>query len=91
MGLLKILKMRFYKTSVEEQETLINIDYFHRKVIVYTSQKETFKRIKCKFGEPDRIFTTKGQISGAEWTIPFGNRKMISGILSRPLLIGNRK
>lgn len=82
---------KFYKTNLDEQELLINIDYYKREIIVYTSQKETFKRIKCKIGEPDRIFTTKGQISGAEWTIPIGNRKTISAILSRPLLIGNRK
>ena len=83
--------INFYKTSLEEQESLINIDYYGKEVIVYTSKKSIFIRIKNKIGEPSRIFNVKGQISGAEWRIPFKEKKKITSILSRHLLIGKRE
>lgn len=81
----------FYKTTLEEQETILNIDYYGKKVHLYTSQKVVYERIVKKIGAPTKIFYTKGEISGANWEIPFENKKQITQILSRPTLIGQRK
>lgn len=84
-------KIKFYKTNIEEQETLINIDYYGKEIIVYTSNRDILIKIKNKIGEPSRVFTVSGQISGAEWRIPFYDKRTITSILSRPLLIGKRE
>ncbi len=81
----------FYRTCLEEQETLINIDYYGREVVVYTSNSTTYSKLIKKIEYEPKKFITKGKISGAEWRIPFSDRKTITSILSRPLLIGNRK
>lgn len=82
---------KYYKSNIEEQESIINVDYFERKIKIYSSQNEVLKRLEKKLGEPQRTFTTKGLISGAEWIISFSDRRSITSALSRPLLIGNRK
>jgi len=82
---------RFYNTIPEEQETIINIDYYTSNVNVYTSQKTVYSRLIKKLGEPTKLHYTQKQISGANWNIPFEDKKRINLVLSRPLLIGQRK
>lgn len=82
---------RFYDVSLEEQETIINIDYYKKQVLIYTSRKVVYDRIVKKLGDPFKIYYSKGQISGANWIIPFKNKKNITSILSRPILIGDMK
>lgn len=82
---------KFYKTNIEEQETIINIDYFASKVKLYTCQKTVYERLIKKIGKPSQTFYTDKKISGASWEIPFENKKSITQILSRPTLIGQRK
>ena len=81
----------FYNVVLEEQETIINIDYADRKVITYTCQKFVYNRLVKKIGKPTKIYYTKKKISGASWIIPFEDKKNITKILSRPILIGQRK
>lgn len=82
---------KFYNTIPEEQETIINIDYYGRTVNLYTCQKIVYERLLKKIGQPKKIFYTKEKISGANWEIPFEDKKRITQILSRPTLIGQRK
>ncbi len=82
---------KFYKTSLEEQETIINIDYFASKVNLYTCQKNVYARIVKKIGKPSKTYYTDKKISGARWQIPFEDKKSITQILSRPTLIGQKK
>lgn len=81
----------FYNTAIEEQETVIIIDYFESKLKVYTSRKSIYKKICRKIGEPNETYYTNGKISGAKWDIPFSDKKTISAVLSRPTLIANIK
>lgn len=82
---------KFYNTLPKEQETIINIDYFESKVIVYTCQKSVYERLLTKLGTPIHKYYTKKKISGAKWEIPFKDKKNITKILSRATLIGQRK
>ena len=82
---------KFYNTDYDEQETIINIDYYKKEVSLYTSRKAVNERIVKKIGEPTKKWYTDKMISCANWVIPFENRKSITSILSRPTLIGNMK
>lgn len=82
---------KFYNIDYEEQETIININYCKKEICLYTSRKAVYERIIKKIGEPTKKYYTDKRISGANWTIPFENKKSITTILSRPTLIGNMK
>ena len=82
---------KFYNITPEEQETIINIDYTGSKVTVYTCQKVVYDRLAKKLGQPTQIYYTEQKISGANWIIPFEDKKTITQLLSRPTLIGQRK
>lgn len=82
---------KFHNIDYEEQETIININYCKKEICLYTSRKAVYERIIKKIGEPTKKYYTDKKISGANWTIPFENKKSITTILSRPTLIGNMK
>ena len=82
---------KFCNTIPEEQETIINIDYSNKEVLVYTSQSSIYKRITDKIGQPTYVYYLSKQISGGKWIIPFKDKKRITQVLSRPILIGQRK
>lgn len=85
------MKNKFYNTNPEEQETVINIDYYESKVNIYTSKKSIYERVLRKIGKPTKVYYLNKTICGANWTIPFSDKKSITSILSRPTLIGNIK
>lgn len=82
--------MNFIKTIREEQETIINIDYYEKNIYLYTSRELVYKRLIKKIGTPTKYYYTinKDFISGVEWKIPFYN-KNCTKIFSKTLLIGN--
>lgn len=81
---------QIYKTNIEEQESIIRIDYYEKRITVYTCRGSAYKRLTRKLGEPTQIYYTKGQISGVEWEIDFQDKR-IKSVFSRPLLIGTMK
>ena len=83
--------MKYYKTQLEEQESLINIDYFAKQVRVYSCRKSVLERLYKKLGEPTKTYYIKKEITGAYWDINFEDKKKISTAFSRPLLIGQMK
>ncbi len=85
------MKDKFYNTDYDEQETIINIDYYKKEVSLYTSRKAVHERIIKKIGKPTKQYYTDKKISGANWIIPFSDKKSITSILSRPTLIGSIK
>lgn len=50
-----------------------------------------YEKLEEKLGQPTEIYYTQGQISGASWDIPFSEKRKITAVLSRPLLIGQMK
>lgn len=81
--------MSFYNTLLEEQETLINIDYSRNELIIYTSQKMVYQRLKKKLGQPYKVGYIKNKIVSGIWTISFDDKMTITKILSRPTLVGD--
>ena len=80
---------RFYNTSPDEQETIINVDYGKREVHCYTSRYAVYDRLLAKLGEPTKTFYTDKKISGASWSIPFSDKKVLATIFSRPTIVGS--
>lgn len=68
--------------SLDEQETLLNFDYFEKKLLVYTTRQPVANRLKKKLGEPTKETMIEGKIASNEWTILFENREAIKKILS---------
>lgn len=87
----RTISKKYYDTIPEEQETIINIDYGNSEVNCYCSRKLQMERLMEKLGEPTKIFYVKKKITGASWVIPFKDKKRISTLLSRPVLIGQLK
>lgn len=83
--------MKFYNTSIEEQETQINLDYYSKTLNVYSSRKSVIQRLYTKLGEPTREYYINKALTGASWNIPFSDKKKINIALSRPLLIAQMK
>ncbi len=80
---------KFYNTIPEEQETIININYGAKKVNCYTSRYAVYERLIKKLGEPTQVYYIDKKISGASWTIPFSDKKMLGNIFSRPTIVGS--
>lgn len=78
----------FYKTLLEEQETINCMDYFNKSVRCYTSRFSVYNRLKAKLGEPTHTYYTQGQISGAYWDIPFTDKKRMNVVFSKTTIIG---
>ena len=83
--------MKFNNTLPEENETIINIDYFARVLTIYSSRKAVIQRLYNKLGEPNKTDYIKNTVTGASWIIKFEDKKRIGFALSRPTLIAQMK
>lgn len=79
---------KFYNTSPDEQETIINIDYSEKKVNVYSSRKIQIERLTTKLGQPTKTFYTDKKISGASWQVAFEDKKNMNVIFSKTVIVG---
>lgn len=79
---------KFYKTSIEEQETTINIDYLKKSVRCYTSRNAVYNRLKAKLGEPTKTYYRQKKIDGAYWNISFKDKKRMNVIFSKTIIVG---
>ena len=91
MNKIKSMEKTFFNTLSEEQETIINIDYSKSELSIYTNRRSIYLRILHKLGEPNEKFYIENKLCGARWIISFTDKKLITSILSRPLLIANIK
>ena len=53
----------------DEQETLINIDYYEKTINVYTSRKQVGERLKKKIGEPTDIYKNNNKIYAVNYNL----------------------
>ena len=67
------MKDTFYKSIIEEQETIINIDYCKKEISLYTNRRSVYERIAKKIGKPIKEYYIDKKISGAKWTKSFKN------------------
>lgn len=60
----------------DEQETVINVDYFNKTITVYTSRKSVAERLKRKVGEPTNIGKIEGKISDVTYEMPLHDKRV---------------
>ena len=71
----------------DEQETLINIDYFEKTINVYTSRKQVAERLKKKIGDPTDVYKNGNKIYAVNYKRNLFD-KDVAKFLSKMLLIG---
>ena len=79
--------MEWGTTLLEEQETLINVDYYDKTIMIYTSRKSVGKRLEKKLGEADKVTTLNGKKVAIEYKRKLSD-KNIRPILSMSTIIG---
>lgn len=71
----------------DEQETIINIDYYDKKISVYTSRKQVGERLRKKLGEPTYAYSNDGRIFGVTYERNLFD-KDVSKFFSKMLMVG---
>ena len=71
----------------DEQETLINIDYYEKTINVYTSRKQVAERLKKKIGDPTDVYKNGNKIYAVNYKRNLFD-KDVAKFLSKMLLIG---
>ena len=60
----------------DEQETVINIDYYEKTITVYTSRKSVAERLKRKVGDPDYADKIENRIVGVTYKMPLHDKRV---------------
>ena len=71
----------------DEQETLINVDYYEKTISVYTTRKQTADRLYKKIGEPTKVDVHNGYVSGVTYKRNLFD-KDVAKFFSKGLIIG---
>lgn len=72
---------------LEEQETLINVDYYDKTISIYTTRKSVGKRLEKKLGKADEIVTLNKKVTAVTYKRNLSD-KDIRPILSMSTIIG---
>jgi len=80
--------MDFRINPLDEQETLINVDYYEKKITVYTTRKSVAIRLQKKLGDPTKAYEHEGKISAVEYTRNLFD-KDVTKFFSKMLIIGS--
>ena len=80
--------MEWILSGLDEQETVINVDYYEKKITVYTNRKSVGIRLQKKLGEPTKVYKYEGKISAVEYTRNLFD-KDVAKFFSKMLIIGS--
>ena len=78
---------KFYSTPKDEQETIINIDYFDKTVSLYSTKEHIYKTLTKYLGQPSNIDYYNGLPCSFEYKLSFDD-DCLKKILSITTLIG---
>lgn len=79
--------MKWENIPMEEQETIMNIDYYEKTITIYTSRKSVSERLERKIGEPYKVNTNGEKITSVEYKGKLSDKK-INKYFSKMLLVG---
>ena len=79
--------MNWQISGLDEQETVIKVDYYEKKITVYTNRKSVGVRLQRKLGYPTKIYEHEGKISAVEYTRNLFD-KDVAKFFSKMLIIG---
>lgn len=72
---------------LDEQETILNINYDEKVARLYTSRKAVAKRLFAKFGEPEIINEIDGRITSITYVKSLHDKK-IKPMFTMAVLVG---
>ena len=78
---------KFYNTDIQEQESILNIDYDNKVALFYTNRKTVYNRMLKELGEPTEIYYIGKKITGGRWEIDFKDKR-INKIFSKTIIVG---
>lgn len=78
---------KWISIPIDEQETIINLDYQDKCLHLYTCNQATSKRLQKKIGKPNEIDHQNNLVCGTTWEIKFQDRESIRKALSLGSLI----
>lgn len=79
--------MNWEVIPLDEQELVMNIDYYEKTINIYTTRKSVAQRLKRKIGEPTKTLTNDGYIYGVEYKRNLFD-KDVAKFFSKCLLVG---
>ena len=79
--------MKWGSVSSDEQETVISIDYFERKLYFYTTKQSVARRIAKRIGKPNKVTIIDGKICAVLYERDLSNNE-IKIFLSKTTTIG---
>lgn len=74
----------------DEQETIVNIDYYEKTISIYTTRKSVAERLLKKIGEPSNIQKNGNNILSVEYKRNLFD-KDVAKFFSKSLLVGSFK
>lgn len=80
--------MKWEIIPMDEQETMVNIDYYEKIINVYTTRKSVGERLIRKLGEPTKTHKNGDSIYAVEYTRNLFD-KDVAKFFSKMLLIGS--
>ena len=80
--------MNWKVVPLDEQECVINVDYYDKKITVYTTRKSVGVRLMKKLGEPSKVYEHEGKINAVEYTRNLFD-KDVAKFFSKMLIIGS--
>lgn len=72
----------------DEQETVINVNYFEKKISFYTCRKSVADRLLKKIGQPSHVDMHEGKICGVTYIRNLFD-KDLAKFFSKTLLVGS--
>lgn len=83
--------MKYFNTSLEEQETLVNILYNEQKVRLYSNKVEIIQNLITQIGQPTKKYEkSKTYWSGASWDIDFTDFDKLKVILNKDAFLDDK-
>lgn len=79
--------MKFYSTPKDEQETMLNIDYYDKTVMLSSTKEHIFKRLVKDLGQPSNIQYCDGLPCSFEYKLSFDDDNL-KKLFSITTLIG---
>lgn len=79
------------KIPLDEKETIIHVDYFSKKMNIYTTRFATSRKLNTIFENTNLIEYDNKKNFPNEWNIPFEQRQTIKKALSLSTLLPSKK
>ena len=83
--------MKYFDTSIEDQETTISVLYEEQIIRIYSSNPKTIQKLTQTLGKPTTKYKkSKTYWSGASWNINFFENDILNKIIQKDIFIDKK-